>query len=755
MNKALNILFVLSCFCSLRTFAQSQFPSTYSIETDTAYTLWLSYDNWQILEDKDGKWTIDDVSNPPLSNNFHNKGKPALIEDSTQVKTFWTRYRLTNTMDHDAKISLTSFADLYDVYVQEENTTRAHYRSGFQRSRGEKDGLIFVHELTYEELGPGALPLVLKPGEEILIYDRRHRVREVDFDVNVRLLNTEKLIENYYLTRVDKGTDYYPAITLQESFMIGLLFLGLFFNALFYSIVKEKVYLYFALYAFFLILNRMWNISYAYLSHENPPLSFYVPYLRYAWAFIAFCLVQFYRHFLRLKLYYPKWDKILFGLAVANSLLFVIQFSLTLYQSPLANYFVGLISLSTYIVIPLSILITLILFLRSKALGDIIMIWGSLPLILLYLLSSFNMFSFIDEYYRIIELVCLTWFVLSLTATLMLRFVQMRKENEAQLLANEKLEKEKEIQKNELIGKQKLDLEREVTERTADLKRSLHELKSAQAQLVQSEKMASLGELTAGIAHEIQNPLNFVNNFSEVSSELVDEASAELNKGEIEETRAILGDLKGNLDKIKNHGQRASTIVKGMLEHSRTSSGKKELTDINALAEEYLRLAYHGLRAKDKSFNSNFKTDLDPNLPKIDVVPQDIGRVLLNLINNAFQACSALSIDALNASIIPLHAASLDEEGAFNAPRLQPTVSVSTKQMNGSLEISIEDNGCGIPDEIKDKIFQPFFTTKPTGQGTGLGLSLAYDIVKAHGGEIRVESRQDLGTKFTITLFLI
>ena len=284
---------------------------------------------------------------------------------------------------------------------------------------------------------------------------------------------------------------------------------------------------------------------------------------------------------------------------------------------------------------------------------------------------------------------------------------------------------------------------------------TLADLRSTQAQLVQSEKMASLGELTAGIAHEIQNPLNFVNNFSEVSSELVDEAAVELNKGDLKETKAILNDLKGNLEKINHHGQRASSIVKGMLEHSRTSTGEKELTDINALAEEYLRLAYHGFRAKDKSFNANFTTDFDPNLPKINVIPQDIGRVLLNLINNAFQACSASrtspSLHSASLHADPLQADPLDK-GAFNAPRLEPTVSISTKNGNGNIEIRINDNGPGIPNEIKDKIFQPFFTTKATGQGTGLGLSLAYDIVKAHGGDLSVESKEGEGAMFKISL---
>ena len=266
-----------------------------------------------------------------------------------------------------------------------------------------------------------------------------------------------------------------------------------------------------------------------------------------------------------------------------------------------------------------------------------------------------------------------------------------------------------------------------------NIEKAYNQLKSTQSQLIQSEKMASLGELTAGIAHEIQNPLNFVNNFSEVSNELIDEMNDELDKGDIDEAKAISADIKQNLEKITHHGKRADGIVKGMLQHSRTSTGQKEPTDINALADEYLRLSYHGLRAKDKSFNADFKTDFDPNLPKVNVIPQDIGRVLLNLINNAFQACT-------------------EPSGSAAAEVEKPFVQVSTRKSDNGIEISVSDNGPGIPDSIKDKILQPFFTTKKGTEGTGLGLSITHDIVKAHGGEMSIESRVGEGSIFKIIL---
>ena len=270
------------------------------------------------------------------------------------------------------------------------------------------------------------------------------------------------------------------------------------------------------------------------------------------------------------------------------------------------------------------------------------------------------------------------------------------------------------------------------------LQNTLNELKLTQEQLVQSEKMASLGELTAGIAHEIQNPLNFVNNFSEVNSELIDELQQEIDMSNFSEIKTIADDIKENEKKILHHGKRADAIVKSMLQHSRSSSGKKEPTDINALADEYLRLAYHGLRAKDKSFNAKFETEFDTSIGKINIISQDIGRVLVNLVNNAFYAVSEKKKHA----------------SAGSAPSgYDPVVTVTTKKENGRIEITVKDNGNGIPQKVLDKIFQPFFTTKPTGQGTGLGLSLSYDIVtKGHGGELKVETKEGEGSEFIIQI---
>jgi len=274
------------------------------------------------------------------------------------------------------------------------------------------------------------------------------------------------------------------------------------------------------------------------------------------------------------------------------------------------------------------------------------------------------------------------------------------------------------------------------------LRKTLFDLKSTQNQLIHSEKMASLGELTAGIAHEIQNPLNFVNNFSEVSNELIVEMIEEMAIGDYKEASVIADDIKQNLEKINYHGKRASSIVKGMLEHSRTGNNEKQPTDINAMADEYIRLAYHGMRAKDNSFQADFEVDLDKNIKEISVVGQDIARVVLNLINNAFQACMERS-----------HKMLANKTSGSEKIDYKPMVKISTRLLNNEVEVRITDNGNGIPNEILDKIFQPFFTTKPTGEGTGLGLSLSYDIItKGHGGELKVETKVGQGTEFIIQL---
>ena len=388
---------------------------------------------------------------------------------------------------------------------------------------------------------------------------------------------------------------------------------------------------------------------------------------------------------------------------------------------------------------------------------------------LLFLVIAVTYKTFFIPYNNLIGSVGNLSFPLSLLVYVAIRFKEIISDVRKHADQVLKLSEEK---KEEALNQQKI-LQEEVTRQTAEIRTTLDNLKSTQAQLIQSEKMASLGELTAGIAHEIQNPLNFVNNFSEVSNELIVDMVDEVDKGNYDEVKAIARDVQQNLTKINHHGKRASSIIKGMLEHSRKSTGEKELTDINALCDEYFRLAYNGLKAKNKNFNATMETHFDPTLPKIEIIPQDIGRVLLNLITNAFYAVN----ERANLLNLAKHGSDanlkdLDYQPTVTittrlTPKTQPPNSLINQHANSptsqqanlptshqanSLIIAIKDNGSGIPDTIKEKIFQPFFTTKPTGQGTGLGLSLAYDIVKAHGGELKVETTDGAGSEFVIQL---
>lgn len=329
--------------------------------------------------------------------------------------------------------------------------------------------------------------------------------------------------------------------------------------------------------------------------------------------------------------------------------------------------------------------------------------------------------------------------VYSCTVVWMIAMLIISKKQRTALQKERKIREEEEEQ-NRVTAARKAELEIMVTERTSallaqkkELEHALLELRETQAQLIQKEKMASLGELTAGIAHEIQNPLNFVNNFSEVNKELIEELEKEIGKGNMMEVQEIARDIRENEVKIIHHGKRADAIVKGMLQHSRASTGQKELTDINELADEYLRLSYHGLRAKDKSFNATMEVNFDKTLPKINVIPQDVGRVILNIFTNAFY--------------------SVTEKKKLLGAVYEPVVTVTTKSVADQVEICIRDNGVGIPQKVLDKIYQPFYSTKPAGQGTGLGLSISYDIItKVHGGHISVETKEGEFAEFIILL---
>jgi signal transduction histidine kinase len=450
---------------------------------------------------------------------------------------------------------------------------------------------------------------------------------------------------------------------------------------------------------------------------------------------IAIIIISYLRKSLRMSVNLPRWNKVFMWMMFAAIALLAIHFAYRA-SDPVTQWF-SLILLSVLIYI---------IYKNDEFSKANFIVTAAVPYIIItfiiYLTRQIN-YAFYEDWNSWLDAISAfaviwglgTWFI-------------TRKQRKELAKVREKAVAEEE--NNKVITAMKAQLEVQVAERTSELtkqkeelEQALKELKSTQSQLIQAEKMASLGELTAGIAHEIQNPLNFINNFSEVNKELIEELNAERIKPKAERDEQleneILNDIKENEEKINHHGKRADAIVKGMLQHSRTSSGQKEPSDINALADEYLRLSYHGLRAKDKTFNADFKTDFDESLSadatgagKINVIPQDIGRVLLNLFNNAFYAVA--------------------EKKKQHPENFEPVVSVITKRIGNQVEIKVADNGNGIPQNILNKVFQPFFTTKPAGSGTGLGLSLSYDIIKAHGGQIKAESREGEGTEFIIHL---
>jgi signal transduction histidine kinase len=445
--------------------------------------------------------------------------------------------------------------------------------------------------------------------------------------------------------------------------------------------------------------------------------------------FVAFFTLRFIRKHLNTEVSLPLLDVYIKGLTF-----FVVPFLLLLSLSD-TEWYSPIINLCWFFVF--FAIIYVLWLLRKNSLANSLL-KGCVPFFVVATLRDFLMFfspSLLNEFDGTAELIYLGGLVW------MLAFV---------LSANNQLKAlRKEEEKNILVVGENEKLEILVKERTTEilaqkeqLESTIEELKATQNQLVQQEKLASLGELTAGIAHEIQNPLNFVNNFSELNIELIAELKETFfakNEAKDENSvKELLKDVTLNMEKINHHGKRASSIVKGMLQHSRASTGQKEITDINGLADEFLRLSYHGLRAKDKSFNAEFKVELDSDLPSIEAVPQDIGRVLLNLINNAFYACAERSRIS---------------EVQLSRVSYKPLVTVSTQKADKNIEIRVKDNGVGISGENLEKIFQPFFTTKPTGKGTGLGLSLAYDIVtKGHGGSLEVESMDGEGTMFVVKL---
>ena len=511
--------------------------------------------------------------------------------------------------------------------------------------------------------------------------------------------------------------DVFKGVTL------GIMLAMLFYNLFVYFLVRDSLYLYYCFYVVAGIytyshLNGLWFFTWSDYPFFNRFLG--IQLLALGAAFFSF-------RFLNSKQVTPRLYRVMQGFVVVIILLIPIEY---LDIQPFTNNFSQLFTaLGAFVLFGAGIFAY---FQGNKSAKYYVLAWvfflfGSFITLLCFVgLVPYNFLTFNGSVIG----ACIENLMLSFALANRIN-IYRAESAQAQALAFQRLE-----DNERLVREQNKVLEEKVHERTTELESSLDMLKTTQTQLIQAEKLASLGELTAGIAHEIQNPLNFVNNFSELSVGLVQDIEEEMAKPTLDNDyiEELFTDLRENQEKINHHGKRASSIVKGMLGHSRENTGVRELTDMNKLADEYLRLSYHGLRAKDKNFNADFELIADPNLPNVKVIPQDFGRVLLNLINNAFYAVNEKKRK--------------NTEGSY-----QPTVTVTTQQLGNQIAIKVRDNGTGMPESVKDKVFQPFFTTKPTGSGTGLGLSISYDIVtKGHGGRLGIETKEGEFTEFIIHL---
>jgi two-component system, NtrC family, sensor kinase len=738
MKRVLCLIFFGASFLA-DCFTQNNLPPVYYLTLESDYYK-LDTAHYQILEDWNNNLSFEQVTQSPLNEQFHADSN---AENEKKPRTYWVRMRIKNTEADDIKLYLlNNGSDYIEMHKRDTTGEWTHQKTGNLVSLSQTDNSSGLNEQSQ-------IYFELESDDEVLIYQRLEvifwhpRLRNVTPNLQTQQQMTQAVFEGY---KVDEVWKHY----LFEGIMVGILLLAIFYNLFIYYSTKDRVYLYFGLSLLFFTLDRHSEaIQPAYFS-EFPLFFSFCSNFFFIFFFVFF--IASIRLFLQPEIQRHRFNKfityalVLTALA-ALSTLFVYNFpnNVVAYK----EFFSELATRLTYL--PLFI-INILLVKEGHANAKFSFI-ATAPLFCLWLIrfiiGSFYFFGEVSIMQSVvgnfstIEGFCLTWLIVVFSGALVSRYNQYRNRSIANVIEKEQREKEIEIERNKLIEQQKENLEIQVKERTAELNQSLDTLKATQTQLIQSEKLASLGELTAGIAHEIQNPLNFVNNFSELSVDLSNELKEEMLKIDIPEKdkeyiSELLTDLSQNQAKINHHGKRASSIVKGMLEHSRASTGVKELSDINALADEYLRLSYHGLRAKDKSFNADFKTNFDENLPKISIIQQDIGRVLLNLINNAFYAVNQRK--QLSESL------KLSES-------YTPSVFLTTQLVDNQIVIKVKDNGMGMSDSIKAKVFQPFFTTKPTGQGTGLGLSLAYDIVtKGHGGALEVESTEGVGTEFIIKL---
>jgi two-component system, NtrC family, sensor kinase len=627
------------------------------------------------------------------------KSNREIVNKGVTKSTLWTQFAVQNHLHESCFLEITNFAlDSIELYELTEDgyTHLASSGSYKQFEDFEIKYNSFIFELTSND---GNLKnYVIKVSH----------TRGTQFAVNVSTLKGLAQKKHKY--------DFVHGL------YFGFMLLVILYNLFLYFSIKDISYVYYVLYAGFMTLLNASLTGYGF-EHLWPSLPEINKYQDFMGVLLCVSGVVFATNFLETKKYVPVLHNIFLG--------FIGVFVISTFVIFSGNFMMGTIlveSASFLLIIFFFVVAFRMLQSGYKQARFFLYAWSVLLLgVALFILKDFDIIP-----YNVFTVYSLQ--IGSAAEALLLSFaladrINVYKKEKEQAQQN-MLESLRENEK--LIINQNQLLEMKVNERTALLNKSLTELKDTQSQLIHAEKMASLGELTAGIAHEIQNPLNFVNNFSELGIELINDMNEQIDSRDYEEVKNIARDISDSLDKINHHGKRADGIVKAMLLHSRTGKSQKESCDINQICDEYLKLAYHGFRAKDKSFNSNMETDFDTDIPLVEIVAQDFGRAILNIINNAFYA-------------VQLRKQSNEKD-------YKACVKVRTEYLDSKTYIRISDNGSGIQDSLKEKIFQPFFTTKPTGKGTGLGLSLTYDIILAHGGTIDLESKEGVGTTFTICI---
>jgi len=664
------------------------------------------------MSDEQRQWSAESLF--ATSDNLF---EPNTVDAKPVLHNYWARYKLANSAESEQWVSFESyFWDYVTLYFRDSTGNVTVIPFGVL-SNPYNNKFLVGSQTEYDVLAN---------------FESRGQFRRED-NINLVIKSTLPALERKTFT-------YY-----MDGITFGIMFGLAFYNLFLFISLRDKTYFWYTLY----ILS--FAISFATLFASAPPkwtqfftsdyplFAFYLK--KVADPIIHIAYTNFVRNFLVTKDKHPVWD---YALKICIALI-ILQF---LANVTGIHHFTGVTRLITWNTSVLTcVTLTFISYFRghTKALfflvGQIFLIAGFFITFMHY--AGLDAIGFLPEteffnYFRSPS----SAFVFAAAESIVFSFALADKYNLLQKdIARVKLEKEKE--KQDMLASQNVVLEQQVSRQTQELRQSLENLQTTQTQLIQAEKMAALGTLTAGIAHEIKNPLNFINNFSEINVELVEELiTDDTNRpGDDKEDAGsqILEDLKNNSERIRHHGNRMDAIVKGMLQHSKSGTTHYEEIDINALCDESLRMAYHGYKAREKSFDAKCVTEFDSNLPRIRVISQDLGRVILNIINNAFYSVSEKRKELHNRSGEPI--------------QYQPEVKLTTAESLQHIIITITDNGSGIPDEILDKIFQPFFTTKPAGDGTGLGLSLAYDIIsKGHGGELKVRSKEGIGSEFEIIL---